>query len=113
MIGRVVTTLGIWIVIMSALVAILTNPAVDIRSATDGVLLLVGITILMAAATISTVAIWRGAHLESQEQSLAHLAKAKRVGRDRIDRLIESLNDHEIYELEERLLSHSGSRRND
>jgi hypothetical protein len=101
MIGRVITTLGIWLALMGVLMALLLGNVEHLNyGAVFG-----AIAVMTAAATLSTSVIWRGAHEDSHQQDLVHLAKAKRVERNRVERLVESLDDDEIYQLEKLLLA--------
>jgi hypothetical protein len=98
--GRAIATGLIWIAFAGISVSILTSPTSVVAgspAAAFGVVLVFAI-----AAVISTAAMWTAGQDQPSE---ARLAKAKRVQRSRVDRLIEELDDDEIYELEARLLS--------
>ena len=87
----IVTTLG------GMLLASSTNPAWWVAAA----VLLILLTVI-AMGGISTQAMWTGS--AGQDHAPASSAKAKRVSRDRIERLVEGLDDDEVYELEALLL---------
>jgi hypothetical protein len=104
---RLIATLTIWVVFASVMGVALTSATGPLNNANGGEITGI-VAIMAAAATISTVAIWIGAKREeSRESNTAHIArgKIKRVERDRVGRLIESLDDDEIYDLEALLLS--------
>jgi hypothetical protein len=101
--GRFVATLVIWIgfTIMTATIGTSgTGPfANDSGAAVFGVILVLALT-----AMISTLAVWLGRGSSVQEES-SRVAKAKRQSRDRIEHLVESLDDDDVYELEALLLA--------
>jgi hypothetical protein len=97
---RIWATIAIWIIFASLAAIILTSTTgVIANSGPDTVgVIMFG---LAAAVAVTSVSIWFG----GQRQSEDVLSKAKRVHHTRVDRLIESLDDDEIYELEARLLA--------
>jgi hypothetical protein len=104
---RLIATLTIWIVFATVMGVTLSSPTGPLNNANGGEITGI-VAIMAAAATISTVVIWYGAKREeSRESSAAHIArgKIKRIERDRVGRLIESLDDNEIYDLEALLLA--------
>jgi hypothetical protein len=100
---RLIATLIIWLVFALVMgivgtVLIFSNVAFNWMIAA----LVFGIVVIMAAAvTSSTSSIW-GSHRETDRELDA--AKTKRTSRARIERLVESLDDDEVYELEALLL---------
>jgi hypothetical protein len=100
--GRLVATLCIWIgftIMMATIGTSATGPfAHDSGAAVFGVILVLALT-----AMISTLAVWLGRGESVQEES-SRIAKAKHQSRDRIERLVESLDDDDVYELEALLL---------
>lgn len=104
---RLITTLTIWVVFASVMGVALTSSSGPLNNANGGEI--TGVVAIMAfAATVSTVAVWvSGKRYETPESDAAHIArgKIKRLEHDRVGRLIESLNDDEIYDLEALLLA--------
>ena len=110
---RLIATLIIWIALAAVVGPILTSSTGAITRANDGTLF--GIVAVMAiAAVISTLAIWIGGTRASadHQQEETHFARGKnkrlrkdRLGHDRIARLIETLDDEDIYDLEALLLA--------
>jgi len=100
--ARLGATLIIWLAFTVTMAVLLTTPTGAIAEA-DGATVF-GIVLIMAvAALVSTVAVWaatrdKGAELQSR-------SKAKRSGGSRIERLVETLDDDEIYDLEALLLA--------
>jgi uncharacterized membrane protein YhiD involved in acid resistance len=101
--SRFAATLVIWIgftIITSTIGTSAVGPfAHDSSVAVFGVILVLALT-----AMISTLAVWLGRSDSGQEES-SRVAKAKRQSRDRIERLVESLDDDDVYELEALLLA--------
>jgi hypothetical protein len=101
--SRFAATLVIWIgftIITSTIGTSSVGPfAHDSGAAVFGVILVLALT-----AMISTLAVWLGMGGTAQEES-SHVAKAKRQSRDRIERLVASLDDDDVYELEALLLA--------
>ncbi len=104
---RLIATLTIWVVFATVMGVTLNSPTGALNNANGGEITGV-VAIMAAAATICTVAIWAAAKNEgaraSREIPIAR-GKTKRVERDRVERLIETLDDDEIYDLEALLLS--------
>lgn len=109
--ARLAATLAIWIAFAIITASTLTSPTGAIAQA-SGVELF-GIVLTMAiAAMVSTVAVWAvgwRATAADQDTASAARSKPKRVGRDRVERLIEDLDDDEIYDLEALLLARDQS----
>ena len=110
---RLIATLIIWIALAAVVGPVLTSSTGAIREASDGTLFGI-VAILTIAAMISTIAIWVGGAraAASQAQNESHFARGKnkrltqdRLGQDRIARLIDSLDDEDIYDLEALLLA--------
>jgi hypothetical protein len=104
---RLIATLTIWIVFATVMGVALTSSTGPLNNANGGEITGI-VAIMAAAATICTVAIWVGARRdEIRQRNTAHIArgKIKRVERDRVGRLIETLDDDEIYDLEALLLA--------
>ncbi|HVO71685.1 MAG TPA: hypothetical protein VMT24_16665 [Aggregatilineaceae bacterium] len=100
---RLIATLIIWLVfalVMGIVGAVLvfSNVAFDLLTAA----LIFGIVVIMATAVASSTSTIWGSHRETDRELDA--AKAKRTARARIERLVESLDDDEVYELEALLL---------
>ncbi|MBN1680244.1 MAG: hypothetical protein JW966_08120 [Anaerolineae bacterium] len=111
-IARLIVTSIIWIAVMSALMAMLLSDSGAMASADSDTVFKVVLT-LAAAATLSTGAIWAARPGSSQQQTtdVTRLAKPKRMGRTRIERLVEALDDDEIYDLEALLLARNEEHR--
>jgi hypothetical protein len=108
--GYAFATAAIWITFAILVGSLLTTPTGAIAHAGDAAIF--GITLALAlAAAISTIVIWATVLMDQRRNiEAAHMAqglpinKAKRQHADRIERLIASLDDEDIYELEARLL---------
>ncbi len=100
---NVITIWGMLTLVMIFTITSATGPIAN----ADGGQVTAIVTVLAIAATIGTAAIWRGGSGEDHHDEAAHVArgKIKRAGRDRIERLIQSLDDDEIYDLEALLLA--------
>ncbi len=100
---RLIATVVIWVgftVMTSTMLTSVTGPIATANgAAVFGIVLILAVTSL-----ISTLAVWLGGHSEEDARE-SRAAKAKRTNRTRVDRLIESLDDDEIYDLEALLLS--------
>ncbi len=104
---RLIATLTIWVVFATVMGVTLNSPTGALNNANGGEITGV-VAIMAAAATICTVAIWAAAKNEGARDSRSipiARGKTKRVERDRVERLIETLDDDEIYDLEALLLS--------
>jgi cobalamin biosynthesis protein CobD/CbiB len=104
---RLLATLIIWgaftIIIGIIGVALsLTKSTIDL---TGAVMLLIILLALMALVSASMQAVWTAKIDGADQDDVARLAKAKRAGSRRVERLIEQLDDDEIYDLEALLLS--------
>ncbi|MBN2305898.1 MAG: hypothetical protein JXQ72_15550 [Anaerolineae bacterium] len=109
---RLLTTLLIWVFCTGIIITSMVMDSGAIARVSDDTLLTI-ITITAVAATLSTVAVWLGGHGSQPVSSDASRAKTKRHAPNRIERLIEALDDDEIYDLEALLLAredqgHSG-----
>ncbi|HEX3053571.1 MAG TPA: hypothetical protein VHP83_23125 [Aggregatilineaceae bacterium] len=100
--GRSLSTIIIWGVLAFLLAMMLTSPTGAVANANGAVLFGI-VLVLTVAATLSTLAIWVGG-AKREEEEVHHIAKAKRAYSNRVERLLEDLDDNEIYELEQRLL---------
>jgi hypothetical protein len=108
--GQSFATAAIWITFAILIGSLLSSPTGAMARAGDAAMF--GITLTLAlAATISTIAIWTAAHIDNRRDANAsHMArglpvsKSKRRDADRVQRLIASLDDEDIYELESILL---------
>lgn len=100
-VARTITTVIIWAVMMGVITALLTTPTGAISNA-DGAEAFGIVFVLAAAAVVSTAMIWFAG---SRDVAAVSRGKAKRRGRDRVARLVEDLDDDEVYELEALLLA--------
>lgn len=101
MTGRLIATLGIWIILSIIIISLLTSATGAVNNA-DGATVFGIVFILALSAVFSTGAVWfGGARLEAEA---VRSAKAKRHGRSRVERLIADLDDDEVYDLEALLL---------
>ena len=101
---RLLATLIIWAactIIVSIILALLTTAA-NVEWWV-GVLSFITVLSLIVIVGESTQTIWKYGRPDSAPISRA---KAKRVTRERIERLVQTLDDDEVYELEEMLLTH-------
>ncbi len=111
--SRLGATLIIWsaLTVMFGIIGailVTTNAEIDFWG---GVFLLILIATLTEAAAKGTKAVWRAAPGQDADDSARALAKAKRTRLDRLERLVDSLDDDEIYDLEALLLAeHEGQR---
>jgi hypothetical protein len=99
---RLTGTLIIWIsftIILGIMGAVISDSTLD--TAVSGIVFAI-ILVLTVGVTISTRAIWQSENAPARE---IPIAKAKRLQRDRIERLIDALDDDDIYELQARLLA--------
>jgi hypothetical protein len=104
---RLIATLTIWVVFAAVMGVALSSPTGPLNNANGGEITGI-VAIMAAAATISTIAVWAAARHDNVSQSRSipvARGKPKRVEQDRVERLIESLDDDEIYDLEALLLS--------
>ena len=104
---RVAATLVIWAAltaIISVIAATLITTNTDLNF-WGGVFLLIVIGMLVEAATKSTRAVWGVLDADDKDEDEVRLAKAKRTRQARIERLVESLDDDEVYDLEALLLA--------
>jgi len=102
---RLIATLIVWsafTINLGIIAAVMVASTVDMDFA--GGLIVLGLIFIFAlAATVSTNSIWSGARNSVEEPPRS--SKAKRtLERSRVERLIESLDDDEVYELEALLL---------
>jgi hypothetical protein len=110
---RLAATLIIWIA-LAAVMGILAGVAVAMGDQVDyvgaGMLFLLAVTLLVAVTT-STQAIWTSERTDPEHNATAKAKRALRNGRSRIERLVEVLDDDEIYELEALLLGQQAESR--
>jgi cobalamin biosynthesis protein CobD/CbiB len=108
---RLLATLIIWgaftviIGIIGGLLAT-ADTTLDLGGA---IILLIIILSLMALVGSSMQAVWNAQSASADDDESARLAKAKRTGSRRVERLIDQLDDDEIYDLEALLLSREDS----
>jgi hypothetical protein len=108
---RLLATLIIWggftivIGIIGGLLAT-SDTTIDLGGA---IIVLIIVLSLMALVGMSMQAVWGVQSSSAEDDESARLAKAKRTGSRRVERLIESLDDDEIYDLEALLLSREDS----
>jgi hypothetical protein len=69
------------------------------------------VVVIIAGAVSATRAVWQAVREIAAQEKAASTAKAKRSHRNRIERLIESLDDEDIYDLETLLQNREQSRR--
>jgi hypothetical protein len=104
---RLLATLIIWgafTVIIGIIGGLLTASHATLDGV-DTIVLLIIILSLMALVGSSTQAVWTAKTGSADDDEAVRLAKAKRTGSRRVERLIEQLDDDEIYDLEALLLS--------
>ncbi len=109
---RLAATIIIWIALAAVLGSTLTSPTGAIGTASGPTVLGV-VAVLAFAAMVSTVAVWfGGGRSVAQTPDETHFAQGKhkridptRLGQDRLARLIDSLEDEDIYDLEALLLA--------
>jgi hypothetical protein len=101
---RLYATLAIWFAFMAVTIVIFTaSSAVDQPNTAVFIAL-----ILALAASVSTAAVWLSGiaeYRQSGSMSRVEQAKRKRVNRERLERLVNGLNDDEIDELETLLIA--------
>ncbi len=103
---RLLATLIIWTA-FTAIMGIIGGALVTADATLEwgGWLVVLLIVLAIVGAVISgTQAVWNFRPDTSEEQRTS-AAKAKRTGQDRVRRLVESLDDDEIYDLESLLLA--------
>jgi hypothetical protein len=108
MTARLIATIAIWLGFVTIMIAMLDMTSTRFQSGMDFSVIAITL-ILSGTVALSTFGIWIGARTPSEAS--AALAKSKRVHRTRVDRLIETLDDDEIYELEARLLAREQDQR--
>lgn len=99
---RLAATILIWVMVTIMVSTLMTSSTGAVTSL-RGIELFGIVLALGGAATLSTMTVWLGGRQREPEES--RLAKAKRQHPNRAQRLIEDLNDNEIYQLEALLLS--------
>ncbi len=100
--SRVFATLIIWVALASLLGGLLTTPTGAITNA-DGVEVFGIVLVLTIAGVFSTGMVWFAGRGDQHVSSSS--AKAKNRRSNRAERLIQSLDDDEIYDLEALLLA--------
>ena len=105
---RLLATLIIWgaFTIIIGIIGGLLAASHATLNGVDTIVLLIIVLSLMALVGTSMQAVWTATTNSANQDDDARLAKAKRVGSRRVERLIEQLDDDEIYDLEALLLSH-------
>lgn len=106
---RLTATLIIWLAFIITMAVLLTTPTGAVSQA-DGPTVFGIVLVIALAAMASTVAVW--AALRDKGAELQSRSKAKRSGGSRIERLVEALDDDEIYDLEALLLARDEQARN-
>lgn len=103
------STVVVWVAFTLIILAAIV--AMSLAAVPEGAIvpILFGMMVLAGMAAASTYGIWQGAK-PSQEQRRAETqaGKAKRTSQERIERLVEALDEDEIVELETLLLAREG-----
>lgn len=110
---RLAATVIIWaaFVIMIGIIGGLIAASGFSLDLAGGGIVLVIILGMLVAVTQSTQAVWSGEQkTPSREDERRAAGKAKRQERSRIERLIQDLDDDEIYDLEAMLLARDSDR---
>ncbi|MBN1965854.1 MAG: hypothetical protein JW910_14475 [Anaerolineae bacterium] len=102
--SRLAATLVIWIAFAALTGTLLTSPTGAVANTTNSGALFGIVLVLAVAATVSTGAIWASGR-QRGESTESRFAKAKRARPRRIEDLVNSLEDDEVYELESLLLA--------
>ena len=104
---RLLATLIIWgaFTIIIGIIGGLLAASHATLNGVDTIVLLIIVLSLMALVGTSMQAVWTAKTNSVDLSDAARLAKAKRAGSRRVERLIEQLDDDEIYDLEALLLS--------
>ena len=102
---RLIATIVIWVMFTGITIAMLTS-STGVFERNTGDLVPV-MAILAAAATLSTISVWAGPEMlaRTPHTSADSLTKRKREQRERMSRLVQDLNDDDVYELEALLLA--------
>lgn len=103
---RMIATTIIWSVFIAVAGVSLTVNTGPVSNMNGGEIVAL-VTVLMIGVIAMTYAIWHGGFQRGRADdfaSPARLSKPKRTRQDRISRLIDDLEDDEIYELEALLL---------
>jgi len=106
---RVLATLIIW-AFVTLNMGILVSYMVMMRITSIGVFLAVVFAVL-AAAAITTTTVWENGRGSSEKGPRIGKAKRPYEQRQRVERLIQSLEDDEVYELEAMLLDRDAGQR--
>lgn len=106
--SRLIATTVIWIAFAIMTSTLLTSVTGAVAKAGDAALF--GIVLVLTIGAITgTLAIWTtgGSSANATQTAAAHaeLAKRKRANRERIERLIDGMDDDDIYDLEALLLA--------
>lgn len=99
---RLITTLIIWLVFAISLTMMVTLPSSGIFQASE-VIVVTFILSLAVVAAISTLGVW--GVLGHADDDAARRGKGKRSLASRVERLVDDLDDDEVYELEALLLN--------
>lgn len=108
---RLIATIIIWsafITVAGVSLSAVTGPVANMNGGE-----IIGLmAVLMTGAIAMTYAVWHSGFQRAEDTQSARerLSKPKRAGRTRVERLIEDLEDEEIYRLEELLLGRDQSR---
>ncbi len=110
---RLITTLIIWGAFVPVVGVILSSPAGGAIDRMNGGEIIALMAILTSGAVAMTYAVWHsgfqrgqfGDYQHTRSSAPATLSKVKRDPQGRIERLVEALDDDEIYELEALLLA--------
>lgn len=110
---RLITTVIIWGAFVPVVGVILSSPAGGAIERMNGGEIIALVAILTAGAVAMTYAVWHsgfqrgqfGDYQRAQSSEPANRSKTKRSPQDRVERLVDALDDDEIYELESLLLA--------
>jgi hypothetical protein len=105
---RLMATLVIWVLFATIVGVTLTSSEGALARMRGGEVIII-VAILAIAASVITENIWKFANREQDQAARVAVGKTKRAGQDRVRRLIESLDDEEIYDLESLLLAREES----
>ncbi len=100
---RLIGTLIIWLAFTITVSTTFTTVTGPMARASETTLVVTAVTFALAAL-VGTLAVWLGGERAAQDTETVS-RKAKRVQSNRLERLIEALDDDEIYDLEALLLS--------
>lgn len=109
---RFYATIAVWASLVLIIASIVTGLAVTGAILTESTLIpiIAGIMFLALMAGFSTARIWRDAAPLPILQVEAAAQKAKRSNRERLERLLESMDEDEVIELETLLMAQERER---